>query len=113
MPCLPPMTLPADSLLCALSYPRSCGPPLAAGKKGTVQCVSVSESLEACEGKETLPGSDSLLQHGKGALAEIQTSQGQSQEVRESAHILCTSYKIPDYFFEGCHHYKMPVIILW
>lgn len=47
--------------------------------------------LEACEEKETLPGSDSLLQHGKGALPEIQASQGQSQEVRESACVLCSS----------------------
>lgn len=63
-----------------------------------MQCILMSVSLEDWEGEEALPGSDSLLQHGKGALAEVQTSPGQSQEVRESAHILCTYYEITLFF---------------
>lgn len=82
-------------------------------KKETVQCISMSEPLEAWKGEEALPGSDSLLQHRKGALAETETSRGQSQEVRESAHVVCTYYKRTDNFLEGCYHYNLPVIVLW
>lgn len=34
----------------------------------------MSETPGAWEGEEALPGSESLLQYGKGALAEIQIS---------------------------------------
>jgi len=101
--------LPAMTLGCA--SPRSCASALATGKRR--QCISMSESVEAWKGDVALQGYESLLQHGKGGLAEIQTSRGQSQEVRESARVLCTYYKITDYFSEGCYDYKVSVIVPW
>lgn len=62
----------------------------------------MSEAPGAWGGEKALPGSESLLHHRKGALAEIQTSRGQSQEARESAHMLCTYSKITEWFLEGC-----------